>query len=600
MPALMKRKKKILVWNHKVKLNRGVSFLETLIALALLAIFSAGIYRAFQTVLIVTEQARETTLVTGLLNERAEFIRNLAYSSVGVIGGVPGGVLSPQETFQRNGETFTVNNTVRNIDDPFDGTVTSTPADSAPADYKLIELSAVCTTCKSRMTVIRTLKAAPKNLETSTNNGSLFVNAIDSSGFPVTGANITIINNQASPTISIVDITNAYGVLQIVDTPTGTAAYQITVTKAGYSSAQTYAPGLPENPNPKKPHANVDSGQLTNPFFQIDKISTLSINSLDASCKPYPNVGFSLTGSKLIGTNPDVLKYSATSTTNASGINNVPLEWDNPYYLALNDQRYYIAGMIPYGSSIKIDPDTSTTRSFILASANPGAVLMTVIDASTSAPLADATIHIIGGAVNRSALTGQASWVDTNWSQGSYSSADGLVEAELNPGSLTIHQDPDGNYATSTSHWLISNTIDFGATNTAATAVDWWPLYQPTSTDIKFQLSANNDNVTWDFFGPNGLPDTYYVATTSLSGAQFTNKRYLRYKIFLTTQDETQTPQADWVKINWQGGCVPVNQVLFSELPTDTYTITVDRQNYPQYQTTSTVNQSWQEIIAPL
>ena len=577
----------------KVK-RRGLTFIEALIAIALLVIFSLGIYSAFQVLLTVTRSSQDRVVTVGLLNERAEFIRNLPYSSIGIVGGVPAGALQPTEYFVRNGLSFTVQNYVRNIDDPFDGTTGGTPNDTSPDDYKLVELRAACTTCKNQQASVLTFLVAPKGLESSSQNGSLFVNVFDANGLPISGANVLVVNTQASPTININDVTNINGIFPLIDTPTGTLSYQITVSKSGYSSERTYQPGLPENPNPVNPHATVLSQELTSVSFAIDKLSTLVLNSSDNRCAAVPGVVAKLDGSKLIGASPNIKKYSSTSTTNTEGIISVPLEWDT-YTLSLDDSAYYLWGIIPYGT-ILINPSSTLSRQVIVSPQVPGAVLVNVLSAASGTPLSDSLVKLEGGAINKTVISSYATASDTVWFA-NYATHDGFMDPDSSPGFLSLLIS-EGAYSTSTWHWLISNTIDFGAADVSITAFDYEMASLPAQTDVKFQLAVNNDNATWNFVGPNSNPNTYFTASSTLS--DFSNNRYLRYKVFFQTDDPAASPRLDSVTFAFRGGCMPPNQVLFAGLPSGTYTLTVNHDGYAENQSTLTVGQYFQEVTVQL
>jgi hypothetical protein len=575
--------------------RRGLTFIEAIIAMVLLVIFSSGIFFGFQVVLGVTRSSQDREIVTGLLNERAEFIRNLSYASIGVVGGVPPGVLAQTEQYSRNGQSITIQNYVRNIDDPFDSVLGGVPNDTAPGDYKLIELRATCTTCKNQAQSVFTFRSAPKNLESTTNNGSLFINVIDASGAVVSGATVTVQNTQASPTINLTDVTNLSGVLQLVDTPTSTLGYQVFVSKSGFSSEQTYPPGLPANPNPAKLNATVQKQQLTSIFFQIDKLGLLALTTSNNRCVVVPNTIVNIDGSKLIGTSPNIKKYSSTSTTNSSGAAGVSLEWDT-YALSLKDASHYLAGLIPYGP-LTVNPSSTLASKFIVSSATPGAVLVDVTDALSGAALSDATVNLQGGAINKFELTGYGVASDTDWSPANFFTQDGSLDVSGSPGILKLLS-TNGTYPTSTYHSLISNTLDLGDPTNSITAFDWQIASQPNGTNVKFQLATSSDNATWNFIGPDLTPGTYFTSTSTLSG--FTNARYLRYEVFLETDSEQVTPQLDSVTFTFKGGCVPPNQVLFSGLPNNTYTLTINAAGHPQYQTNIVVGQSFQEVVAPI
>ncbi len=85
------------------------------------------------------------------------------------------------------------------------------------------------------------------------------------------------------------------------------------------------------------------------------------------------------------------------------------------------------------------------------------------------------------------------------------------------------------------------------------TSMSWSPASQDPLTGaqpVKFQAAANNDNATWDYIGPDGTPNTWFTdpAAAALPGV-FGNKRYIRYKLTLTTQDNTVSPVIDSVDI---------------------------------------------------
>ncbi|MFA5392796.1 MAG: LamG-like jellyroll fold domain-containing protein, partial [Candidatus Paceibacterota bacterium] len=69
-----------------------------------------------------------------------------------------------------------------------------------------------------------------------------------------------------------------------------------------------------------------------------------------------------------------------------------------------------------------------------------------------------------------------------------------------------------------------------------------WTMEAPSGTSLKFQLAANNDNLTWNFTGPNGTAATYYTNSGTTIPSILNGKRYIRYKAFLETSDVSRTP----------------------------------------------------------
>ena len=115
--------------------------------------------------------------------------------------------------------------------------------------------------------------------------------------------------------------------MQLVDIATSSTGYHITVSKAGHSSDQTYPPGNPANP--VKPDATVATQQLTISTLAIDLVGALNVRALNQFCAPVNGFDFLMTGGKLIGTQPDVPKYSSSLATGTDGyFINSGVEWD--------------------------------------------------------------------------------------------------------------------------------------------------------------------------------------------------------------------------------------------------------------------------------
>ncbi len=97
----------------------------------------------------------------------------------------------------------------------------------------------------------------------------------------------------------------------------GVNAYNIAISKSGYSSDKTYTKTA-GNPNPTKPDATIAQQQVTQVSFAIDRVSTFAVQTVSAVCAPLGNVGFTVSGAKTIGLN--LLKYSSSQTTNSGGL----------------------------------------------------------------------------------------------------------------------------------------------------------------------------------------------------------------------------------------------------------------------------------------
>jgi Tfp pilus assembly protein PilV len=109
--------------------SRGVSLIDTLVGTALMLVIFLGIAGAIQLSLDVVTNNKARAGAIALANERMEYIRSLAYASVGTVGGIPSGTLAQTETTTMNGITCRVA-PIEYVDDAKDGSAGLTPTAS--------------------------------------------------------------------------------------------------------------------------------------------------------------------------------------------------------------------------------------------------------------------------------------------------------------------------------------------------------------------------------------------------------------------------------------------------------------------------------------
>lgn len=566
--------------------RNGFSLLEVVIATAIFLLFALGIYGGISLVFKIVYQSRTRILETAILAEQLEVAHNLPYESVGILNGVPAGVLPHTTTTIRNGQIFNIVTTVRNIDDPFDGTLGGSPNDTAPADYKLVEMSAICQNCIQQTPVILSTIVAPKQLEGASNNGALFIQVFDANGLPVSDADVYVTNTARIPEVVVNDTTGNDGYLRIIDTATGTLSYHIRVSKPGYSSDNTVV-ASPSVPTPVKQPANVVSQEITEISFSIDRVGNLNLHTINQGCAAIGNATFNIRGEKKIGTDPDVYKYNKNLSTNGSGdYNFANFEWDK-YHFSPIGSTYTIGGSIPM-LPIDLTPGLTQEASIILQPYTANSLLVNVKDAGTGLPLSDATVHLTGSGYDETRVTGYGYVRQTDWSGGSgqddytnltkYHSDSGTVNVNT-AGDLKLKKS-GSNY--SNSGWLQSSTFDLGTQVNFNNIVF---LYQPSQAgpnSVTFQIASSNSSTPaqWNFVGPDGNSGTYYTATSTLIWSGHNGNRYFRYKVFLNTNNTSYTPTLSEVSFTFVTTCVPPGQIFFSGLSSDTYTIGVSHSGY--------------------
>lgn len=581
------------------KTTAGFTLIDILIGLALFSIVSFGVYGVYANILnsIVRNQWR--TIAVSVLENQIETIRGMKYEDVGIAGGYPSGTISATSTVFQAGIPFLLTTTVRTVDDPFDGTATSTPPDISPADYKIVQLTATCRidTCFNFNPISITTTVAPDTgLETASNNGSIFITTFDAYGKPVANANVTVTNNTLTPHILVNDTTNNDGFLALLDFPTSTMSYNIKVSKTGYSSDQTYPLGGASNPNPLKTDSTVAKQQITSVSFAIDKTSTVNASTRNITCGAIANSAFSVNGSKLIGTSPDVQKYSNTLSTDAGGNNAIQnLEWDNYQFANLNT-AYDLIGSIPL-LPINLTPATTTNVTMVLQPKNPSALLVTATD-ENGQPLYGASVTLTKSAFSKTLTTGVNTFSQTDWSNGDFSSKSPAIDTAT-IGKLRLAGGA-GPYPTS-SEWLVSNTFDLGTPNSQFLEIGWNATNpaQTGNNGLLFQVATNNDNATWNFTGPDGSPVSFYAVPGTFIHMNNNGNRYLRYKVFMQTADQNYTPEVTGVSFNHSSDCVPSGQAFLNGLSTGIYSIVISKTGYQTASSSNVaVSGNWQEYKA--
>ena len=577
------------------KRSGGFSLVEVIFAASIFALVALSVYQGLVSVTLLVSASRDKIAATDLINSEFELVRNLSFADVGLVEGIPLGVLATTSTVLVDGREFEINRFVRNIDDDFDGTIDGDPNDLSPADYKMVQVEVICNNCKNPINFRAFSNIAPKNLEAASTNGSLFIRVFDANGDPVPQANVNVVNPSVSVNIS--EVTNNDGLLQIVDAPPADTSYEITVTKNNFTTDQTHVSSV-ENPNPVKPSATVLLQQLTQISFIIDKVSDVNVRTKTNTCSAVSSVPVSMNGTKLIGTSPDVLKWGGDFTTDASGFHNIPdLEWDvfNPSISG----GFYLGGTNPI-SPISILPDSDQNIDLVIAQGLPSFLLVSVKDSVTGLPISGANVTLSRGAWSEMLETDQGYLRQTDWSGGSgqlnmgdptrYHSSDGNIEVNSPDGEIKLLESL-GNFVPSGD--LTSSVFDTGAAANWS-RVDIFPTDQPVETgpdSVKFQIATSNcqngendpplcESGTWSYLGPDGTPGTFYTIADNNINPLHDGDRYVRYKIFLSTADSGFTPNVSDFIISFASECIPPGQVLFDNLSEINYDLEVSAVGY--------------------
>jgi len=366
--------------------------IETLVGSIIFLIIALSAYNAFGVLMNIVAASRAKLAATSVANEKFEIIRNLPYSDVGIIAGIPAGKIQRNQTIARDNYSFDVLTTIRNFDDPFDGTIGGNPSDSSPADYKLVDLDITCSNCKIFTPLNFTTLVGPHALETASNNGALFIRVFDNDGLGVAGAEVHIMNTETNPDTIIDETTDNSGWVKIVDAPTGVNAYSIIGTKSGFTTDQTYLPGGAAGTDPVNSDATVVLQEVTQAVLSIDRVSSIAVSSVNSLCEPLSDVEFSLTGTKIIGL-PQILKYPTQNfTTDENGNYTISnFEWDT-YSTLLTSASYDLAGVNPFPNFVLAPNENKNLR--IIAVPHVNRSLLVSVQDTANTPIDDASVRL--------------------------------------------------------------------------------------------------------------------------------------------------------------------------------------------------------------
>ncbi|MEK7537364.1 MAG: hypothetical protein AAB619_00115, partial [Patescibacteria group bacterium] len=121
------------------------------------------------------------------------------------------------------------------------------------------------------------------------------------------------------------------------------------------------------------------------------------------------------------------------------------------------------------------------------------------------------------------------------------------------------------------------------------------PVLPNTGCDIAFQIRRSGvvetPTTPTNFIGPDGTANTYYSTSGDSVHASLSGLRYLRYRLFLHTDDPLVTPTISRVSIIKNNACTPPGQVFFSPLPASgAYNVDVIAAGYQSASIPITIN----------
>ncbi|MFH1183274.1 MAG: prepilin-type N-terminal cleavage/methylation domain-containing protein, partial [Candidatus Moraniibacteriota bacterium] len=373
----------------------GFTLIEALVGVFLLAILSLGIYSAYAFGIKLSVHNRLRTEAAAVAEKKLEAVRAMKYMDIGVAGGIPNGPLIATETETDNGTVYTIKTSVRYIDDSLDNIF---PQDTDPTDYKQVEVKVSWPTNLEDKNVILNTLISPPRRESSMGTGVLMINTVDSQGTPLVGIQIHIVNNSVNPAIDLTEETDNNGSLSLPGVP-AEDNYEITVSKNDYETVKTY-PSYPASPfNPIDSHLSISEGSITSKTFTIDPISHLNLTFKDIYGVIVPDLSFSLSGGRTIGTTVEaapqpVFFYNESALkSNNEGLWNSPDLGKGPYSFTFTHPNLELITSIPT-SPWPVSAGSTVEASTILGNNTENILVVTVQDPSEETSISGATVRL--------------------------------------------------------------------------------------------------------------------------------------------------------------------------------------------------------------
>lgn len=254
----------------------GMSFIDVVVGTGIMLVVFLSIFGAYKLAIELVYNTKARIGGMALVSKQLEFLRSQPYESLGTIGGIPSGTVPQLATTSLNNIPYTVRTLIIYKDDPADG-AGGADTNSITADYKELKVEVTWQVRGRSYTTMALTRVAPHGIESLTSGGTLRVNVFDALAAPIQGASVRITNASTSPTVDITVSTDATGSVAFPGAPQA-SNYKVTVTKDGYSSAQTYDITT-QNPNPNPAHISVANQQTTTISFAIDRIGSLEVQT---------------------------------------------------------------------------------------------------------------------------------------------------------------------------------------------------------------------------------------------------------------------------------------------------------------------------------
>ena len=257
------------------RVSRGFGLIDVIVGVALMLVLFLALFGILRASLVLSALEKAEAAGTEIASTQMEYLRGLSYDNLGTVGGIPAGSVPQTATSSVDGVVYTTRTYVEYYDDPADGTAAT--GDLVPTDYKIGKVTVSYSLYGLVKAITLVSNFVPPGIESSTGGGTLSIHVANAAGVNVSGASVQIVNTSISPAVNFTTFSDISG-LVLIGGVAPSSQYQIYVSDAGYSSAQTYARGG-QNANPTPGYLTVVKNQTTSATFAIDLLANLALST---------------------------------------------------------------------------------------------------------------------------------------------------------------------------------------------------------------------------------------------------------------------------------------------------------------------------------
>jgi len=540
-----------------------MSLIDVVIGSAIVLVVFLGLIGLLRVSLLVSSLAKAKAGATAVADTQMEYVRSLPYDSVGTVGGIPAGAIQSSATTTVNGIAYATRTFIEYVDDPADGTDTN-DTNGITTDYKRIKVAVTYSVRSKSYEMDMVSNYAPLSIETTTGGGTLKVAVVNASGAPVSGATVHIVNSTAAPAIDTTTFSDLSGLVLLGGAPASTD-YQVYVSKAGYSSAQTYVRDT-TNQNPAPGYLTVVANQTTTGTFAIDQLATLSLRTY------HPIAATSTTDSFA-----DASKLAAqTSTSISSGLT---LSSDTNGYAASGSARsvaFAPANLVSWTTASTTLATPPGTTALVQVADSSGTLLPDSAVPGNSAGFSGSSINLSGVSTTTYPSLSLVATLSTT----ATSSAPTISSWSLN---ATAGPTPASGVS-----FTLTGAKTIGSTGASA------PLYKTTVNGTTDSGGVSIQSLEWDSYS---LAVSGYDVTDACSappyalspGASVTQSLYVDTRttnaLLVSVRDSSgQIVSGATVTLSGassaSGSTSACGTAYFGSLPSGTYSITISKSGY--------------------